>query len=129
MGVAGVLGVYGGGLVLASVLQLDAGVPTPEPSQPVAAFLGAVALVNAAIATHSGTVAPKKGETGFVRYMAAVHLGLLVPLGCAAFFATRAYATRAFHDRAHSLLALTLGSVVTFGWLVALKPQKASKTD
>ncbi len=105
MSVAGIMYFYGGALVAAHALGLDAGVPTPEPAHalPLTVAMGGAMLVSAFLSTPSGAQPPKKGERGFGRhesavraesqasccadalrrarsYMAGVHIGLLLPL-------------------------------------------------
>jgi hypothetical protein len=75
--VAGVMYVYGAGLVAAGALGLDEGVPTaaPPPLVPLSVILGASMVVAGALATPHGPQAPKKGEPGFaqcVRRVAAM---------------------------------------------------------
>ena len=101
MSVPGLMYVYGGALVGAGFLGLDKGVPVagPAPLVPLATGLGATMLLLGYLSTPSGPQPPKKGEPGFGlcvryqlspmcllvelaqrRYMAAVHMGLLMPL-------------------------------------------------
>ena len=94
---------YGGALLGAGLLGLDKGVPVagPAPLVPLSVGLGATMLVFGYLSTPIGPQPPKKGERGFGlcvapcaaalrlhaegdartrRYMAAVHMGLLMPL-------------------------------------------------
>jgi hypothetical protein len=77
MSVAGVMYVYGGGLVGAGLLGLDHGVPTPGPPQlmPLSAALGCVMLLAGLLSTPAGPHPPKKGEPGFARRGAARRRG------------------------------------------------------
>ena len=150
MSVPGLMYVYGGALVGAGLLGLDKGVPVagPAPLVPLATGLGGTMLLFGYLSTPSGPHPPKKGEPGFGmcvpssccvtcaaraqraqrRYMAAVHLGLLMPLAFtgtrrsrlahavaaltgvlfAGVFVYKAYTARAFTHNAGSLLGLAV---------------------
>jgi|APGre2960657444_1045066.scaffolds.fasta_scaffold00218_8 hypothetical protein len=61
--------------------------------------------------------------------MAAVHIGLLLPLLYAAGFLWRAYEARADAPRLATHAALAGLSLTTFGWLCLLKPKKSKSAD
>jgi hypothetical protein len=128
MSVPGLMYCYGGALVGAGLLGLDKGVPVagPAPLVPLSVGLGASMLLFGYLSTPNGQHPPKKGEAGFGlcvalctadvalasaaegdartrRYMAAVHLGLLMPLA----FTGAAQAAAEQHTRAaHACLML-----------------------
>mmetsp|Transcript_29850 Transcript_29850/g.97204 ORF Transcript_29850/g.97204 Transcript_29850/m.97204 type:complete len:113 (-) Transcript_29850:470-808(-) len=67
---------------------------------------------------------PKKGEDGFVAYMAAVHFALILPVGYAAGYAYRWWRSGQKDSHAAGMAAL---SVAACALLAAQRPPK--KTD
>lgn len=67
---------------------------------------------------------PPAHSTFNIRWMAAVHIGLLEPAALAVVYLYRAYRARAFANNALANAAMATLSASALLWLVALKPKK-----
>lgn len=73
---------------------------------------------------------PKKGESGFVRWMVGVHLGLLLPLILGPVLLWRAYKAVGVPEKQYLAIilgALSAGSFVAFLLMYLMKPKKKVK--
>ena len=87
----------------------------------------ALALGCAVLADVGAGAPPKKGESGYKKWMIGVHLGLMLPLLLGPIFAWRAVKASAVPEKAYLakiLGALCAGSALCFGALIVLKPKK-----
>lgn len=130
MSVASVLVALGGSAVAASAASIDAvpgdGSGSGSLAARVPSALGAAALLSGLLSATGSAGPPLKGQPGYVRYMAAVHVGLLLPGALGVVYAARALRARGRGGHAAAVNnALLAGlSAVALLCLVALKPKK-----